>query len=399
MSTSKKIKKAGIYIVSLLGAAGTALQNYMAVIALFQAIAQGTATLSKSIWALLHGIAISFGGVCTGVVNLCINVELIESFIDRFVQNNFPKDLKGARKFRFWFGCAVFIVTGILFGLTALAFGPIGTLAAIGIAAGLFVSVIMVMQELETWFRSFKTNKPLKDIFTDWKKSLTKGKIVGIAIAVGNVVALSLLFTLGLASLLTYVGVAALPAFIIGLSVAFTGGAFTEFYFYNEFLSDFCDKIKERWKEFKTTPYPVLGAAISIINASINGILAYTGIMMITGLLTAASIAVPPIGVMIAIAATAAVFAGTASLILGVDFWISRFKKKEEPAASPAIKRSLSTTALLMDEHGLDSSNSCDNTVINDHAPAFSDVNHPVDAIPVSSLDDLPRGKFGFAAL
>jgi len=32
------------------------------------------------------------------------------------------------------------------------------------------------------------------------------------------------------------VGVPALPALIIGASGAFTGGAFTEFYFYNSFL-------------------------------------------------------------------------------------------------------------------------------------------------------------------
>ena len=74
--------------------------------------------------------------------------------------------------------------------------------------------------------------------------------------------------------------------------------------------------------------------------------------MMLTGLLTAASIAVPPIGIMIAIAATAAVFAGTASFILGINFWIKRCTK-EENKTTPTDEKTLSTTARLQDEHGI----------------------------------------------
>lgn len=359
MKTSNKVKKIGIYVASLLGAAGTALQNYMAVMTLFQAIAQGA---SKATWAALHGIAIALGGACTGLVNLCINIGLLESFLERVTNKKIP-DLKGWQRFRYWFGSSIFVVTGILFGLTALAFGPIGALAAIGIAAGFFVSVIMVIQELETWLESFDNlgpKKSLKQIFIEWKNSLTKGKVLGIVIAIGNVVALSLLFTLGLATFLTGVGVPALPALIIGLCVAFTGGAFTEFYFYNRFLSTFCEKIKEKWHAFKETTFPVFGAAAGIINAIVNGVLSYTGIMMITGLLTAASIAVPPLGVMIAIAATAAVFAATASFILGADFWISNskkiigyFKKEKEIPLLADDQLSLSSTASLKKNHGI----------------------------------------------
>lgn len=343
-SFKKNSKKFGIYLVSLLGAAGTGLQNYMAVAALIKDLMDGAFAATKAGLSIIHSIALAFGGLCSGLVNFCINIGLIENFLERITKKKKP-DLKGWQKFRYWFGSGVFVVTGLLFGLTALAFGPVGALAAVSIAAGIFVAGIMMIQELETWLESFddkeeiivdatgqkktiiKKKKSLKELFIEWKNSLTKKKVVGIIIGAGNVIALSLLFTLGLTSFLTGVGVAALPALIIGAAFAFTGGAFTEFYFYNRFLSDFCENIKEKWKAFKETKYPALGMASGIINALVNGVLSYIGIIMITSLLTAASIAVPPIGIVIAVAAIAATFAAVASFILGLDFWINNSKK------------------------------------------------------------------------
>jgi hypothetical protein len=360
-SFKKNSKKFGIYLVSLLGAAGTGLQNYMAVAALIKDLMDGAFAATKAGLSIIHSIALAFGGLCSGLVNFCINIGLIENFLERITKKKKP-DLKGWQKFRYWFGSGVFVITGLLFGLTALAFGPVGALAAVSIAAGIFVAGIMTIQELETWLESFddkeetiidangqkktiiKKKKSLKELFIEWKSSLTKRKVVGLVIAVGNVVALSLLFTLGLASFLTGVGVAALPALIIGAVVAFTGGAFTEYYFYNRFLSDFCENIKEKWKAFKETKYPALGMASGIINALVNGVLSYIGIMMITTLLTAASIAMPPIGIVIAITAIAATFAAVASFILGLDFWINNSKKitgyftKEKSASDKPVE-------------------------------------------------------------
>ena len=322
---ANQLKKAGIYITSFLGAVGTGLQNYMAAASLVKDLMDVSFAASKAGLGIIHGVAATLGGLCSGLVNLCINVELIESFLERITKKKRPH-LEGWQKFRYWFGSGVFIVTGLMFGLTAFAFGPVGALAALGIASGIFVSAIMIVQELETWLESFdnpenKQKKTIKEIFIEWKASLTKGKILGVAIAVGNVVALSLLFTLGLATFLTGVGVPALPALIAAAVVAFTGGAFTEFYFYNRFLSGFCGKLKENWEKFKSSALPVLGFITAGLNGIVNGVLCYVGIMMITSLLTAASIAVPPLGVLIAVAATAAVFAAAASFILGLDFW------------------------------------------------------------------------------
>lgn len=324
-------KKIGIYIVSVLGAAGTGLQNYMAVATLIKSMMTSAFAVSKAGVGIIHGLALSLGGICSGVANVCINIELLENFVERITQKPRPK-LVGWQRFRYWFGSGVFIFTGVLFGLTAFAFGPIGPLAALGIAAGVFVAAIMAIQELETWLESFDNQKEgnkksLKDIFKEWKASLTKSKCLGIAIAVGNVVALSLLFTMGLGSFLMGVGVPALPAIITAFTFAFTGGAFTEFYFYNRFLSSFCNNIKENWQKFWQAKHPLIGLVCGAVNALVNGVLSYVGIMMITGLLVTAGIAVPPLGVVIAVAASVAVCAGLASFILGIDFWIRNSEK------------------------------------------------------------------------
>ena len=141
-------------------------------------------------------------------MNFFVNVDLLESFIERLFGKPNPEKpkpkLTAWQTFWLWLGSGVFIATGLLFGLTAIAFGSIGALAAISIAAGIFVAAIMIIQELETWLQSFddeKENaKSIKQIINEWVASLTKDKLLGVAIAVGNVLALSLLFTFGLAS-------------------------------------------------------------------------------------------------------------------------------------------------------------------------------------------------------
>jgi MFS family permease len=357
----KALKKPGIYIVSMLGAAGTALQNYSAVAAFLKSIFHAAFAGSKIGLGLIHGLAISLGGLCSGVVNLCINIELLENFLERVTQKKKPQ-LQGWQRFRYWFGSGVFVATGVLFGLTTLAFGPIGPLAALGIAAGIFVAGIMIIQELETWLEGFdnvgkEQKKSLKEIFKEWKATLTKSKAFGTIIAIGNVVALSLLFTMGLGSFLLSVGVPALPAIVTALVIAFTGGAFTEFYFYNRFLATFCNKIKENWHKFWQTKYPIVGLLCGVANSVVNGVLSYIGIMMITGLIAAAGIAVPPLGVLIAVAVTAALFAAAASFILGMDFWIRNsekltnfFKKSKETVVEPSANGSTRIINLVVEK-------------------------------------------------
>lgn len=319
------------YFLATLGALGIALQNYMAIIAIPNAIS-AAATVSNAVMGALHGVGVALGGLCGGLVNFFINIGLLESFLERVTGKKKRPNLKGFKWFSYWFGSAVFVCTGVLFGLTAVAFGPAGPLAALAIAAGVFVAVIMTIQELETWLQRFDdpethVKKPIKQIFLEWKKSLTKGKVIGFLIAVGNVLALSLLFTMGLATVLSGVGLPALPALIVAFSIAFTAGAFTEFYFYHNFLSKFCDKFKEKWQAFKASKWPVVGVVCITTNAVVNTVLTYVGIIMITGLLIAAGVAAPPLGAMIAIAAVSALCAGIASFVLGMDFWTNNITK------------------------------------------------------------------------
>jgi hypothetical protein len=322
------LKQLSVKILSLLGAAGTALQSYMAVAGFIQGLLHVAFAASRAGIGLTHGLAAVLGGFCTGIINFSINTELLDSFIHRILHKPSP-ELSGWQKFRYWLGCGVFILTGILFGLTAIAFGPTGPLAIVSLTAGIFVAIIMMVQELETWLESFDNpdnlpKKSLKELFYEWKNSLNNGKLLGFVISIGNVVALSLLFTVGLCTFFTGMGVAALPAVAISFGLAYTCGAFTEFYFYNRFLSAYCDKFSDNWKKLMEGPYPYLGIACAATNAVVNGILAYVGVMMIISLLAAASLAVPPLTVMIGIAATLAVFAGAASGILGMNFWLKK---------------------------------------------------------------------------
>lgn len=328
-----KIKKISVYLLSLLGAAAVGLQNYMAIMSLGASIGSAALAASKAGLGALQGIAIAFGGVCGGVVNLFINMGLLKKFFKRFkpkkagAPENEKKPLTGWQSFSYWFGSAIFVCTGILFGLTAFAFGSVGALAALSIAAGILVAGIMTIQELETWLERFDDieeetePKSFYQLFIDWKNSLTTGKVMGILIAIGNTIALSLLFTLGLATFLTGVGAPLLPALISAFVVAFTAGAFTEFYFYHNFLGKFCENISAKWAAFKNSAWPVLGAICSGINAAVNGVLTYVGIIMLVALLAGTGVAMPPVGVIIAGAVVAAIFATVASFILGIDFW------------------------------------------------------------------------------
>ncbi|MDP3559515.1 MAG: hypothetical protein Q8R79_04085 [Legionellaceae bacterium] len=337
---NKSIKKATSYIISIFGALGTALQNYLAVDLFIRGIISGVTSMNNLLYGITQAIAIGFGGLCSGLVNFFINMDLLKDFLKRFGVDSKPsRKLEGWEKFRYVAGILVFITTGILFGLTAFTFGMTGPLAIIAIGAGVFVSIIMVIQEVETWLQSFPDELPdpkqkpsLKNIFLNWKNTLSLKKMLGHIIAAGNVIALSLLFTLGLAEVLMALSVAALPAFIVGVTISFTLGAFTEFYFYNFFLANFCHNIKEKWQAMKATKFAPLGFCCIGINALVNGALTYAGIGLLTGLLVLAGLAVPPVAVIIGLSAFCAVFASAASFILGMNFWIGQMtvKPKEE---------------------------------------------------------------------
>lgn len=326
-------KQALSYSISALGALGGALQNYIAVDIFLRGLLSGAAPLSQLLSGFIQSVAVGAGGVCSGMVNFYINVGLLDKFIDRMTHDSACGELDGWNEFMYYAGIFVFAVTGVLFGATAFTFGITSPLSALAVASGVFVAIIMTIQEVETWLQSFdhtSSNKSVYELFTNWMETLTFGKACGHIIAAGNVIALSVLFTLGLAEVLITLQVAAFTAFVIGLTTAFTFGAFTEFYFYNFFLADFCADFSENWELMKETPNAALGFVCVSINAFVNAALTYSGVGLMTGLLTLAGVALPPVAVIVALSAISAFFAGSASFILGLDFWIGERPKATE---------------------------------------------------------------------
>lgn len=311
------IKNMSAYLIALLGAAGSALQNFMAVVLFLGR----TTSLASFFINLSAGVA----SVCSGLVNLCINIDLLNSFADRLTGEKATYPGKGWQRFSFYAGSLIFITTGILFALTAIAFGPAGPLAMLGIIAGVFVGLIMMIQELETWLKAFNEEHEYVSFWeglTNWWHHLTLGKAMGTFIALGNTLALSLLLTSGLGLFLMGFGVPIVTALIVGFSIAFTVGAFTEFYFYNKFLSDFCHDFTTKCKALLDSDYAFVGVVSIIINAGVNTALCYAGVFMLSGFAASASLAFPPLG----LAIIAAGFGGLASLLLGADFWIDNSK-------------------------------------------------------------------------
>lgn len=311
--TTQKISQLLSFIFSALGAAGTALQNYTAVVMFLRGLV-GVATIPKYISGIIHGLALGAGGLCSGAVNLFINLDLLDGFFARMTSSKPSIPLTGWEKFQRDMGIFIFSVTGVLFGLMAFTFSAATPLAALSVASGIFVAIIMTIQEIETWLQGFEHTR-LK---------MTWGKLCGHLIAAGNVLALSLLFTLGLAEFLMVVQVAAFPALMIGFAVAFTFGAFTEFYFYNFFLAKFCHNIESNWEAMKSSHYSWIGFLCIGINAFVNGALTYSGVGLLTGAFTLAGIGLPSAVLITGLAVISAVFAGCASLFLGMDFWIRK---------------------------------------------------------------------------
>lgn len=187
------------------------------------------------------------------------------------------------------------------------------------------------LKELKTQAESNQPNISTIQALKKWWLHLTPSRCLGLFITVGNVFALSLLFGISFATFLVSVGVLAFPALITGLSLGFTVGAFTQFRFYEGFLTDFCAKITKRWNDLLKSPKWGFGVGVVLTNATINGVLSYTGVVLLQGLLVAAGLTAPPL---LALGIVVAVFAGAASLLLGADFWI----KNAERVALKVVK-------------------------------------------------------------
>jgi hypothetical protein len=308
-------------IFSGLGALGVALQNYPAVELFIKGFIQPNNVVSLG---LIKMTALGTGGLCSGMVNFWMNVELLEGFFARMTSDEeyVYKQLSLLEQVQYFGGIGIFVVTGALFGLMAFTFAMEGPFAMLSIVAGIFVAGIMTVQEVETWLSSYD-KKELESI-----EALTEGqqwgKLCGHVIAIGNVIALSLLFTLSLAQSLIALNVAASTALLIGFVVAFTFGAFTEYYFYDFYLSDFLKDFGDKCEQMTAIPNASFGLLCIATNAFVNAALTYTGVEMLAGLVMTAGIALPPVGVVVAVCALSGAFAGAASFLLGMAFWIGQ---------------------------------------------------------------------------
>ena len=334
-SYSTEYTYAGLFsrVLSGLGALGVALQNYQAV----ELFLKGMTSASKYSTQYIQAAAFASGGMCSGVVNFAMNVKLLDAFIERLTSDKpyFYEQLTPWEQVEYFGGIAIFIVTGILFGLMAFTFAMTGPFATLSIASGVFVAAIMTIQEVETWLVAWDKWAKAKLEGATEEEKLTDlqliGKWCGHIIAIGNVFALSLLFTLSLAESLMAFSIAANPAIIAGFAIAFTFGAFTEYYFYNEYLADFCKDFGDNWELMMNSPYALLGLLTISTNAFVNAALTYSALELLTVMLMTASIALPPVAMITAISVAAAFFAGSASFILGMEFWIGDKPNAPEP--------------------------------------------------------------------
>lgn len=331
-----------VTIIAGLGALGTAMQNYQAVAITLTDLAAKTLPASRALDWTIQFSAIAAGAVCSGLVNFYVNIELLEDFFKRFESNAESETTQMTlwEQIIYWGGIGIFVVTGLLFGAMAFTFATAGPLAFLSIGVGLFVAAIMTIQEVETWLASYETEEKEIELST-WQ---WVGKYIGHIIAIVNVIALSLLFSLSLAQSLIMLHVAAVPALIAGFTIAFTFGAFTEFFFYNGFLSTVCQDFTDKVSQIASASGAWLNFLTVSINALVNTALTYAGIEILIALLVASNIALPPVAVLTAGTVILSLFAGAASFILGLNFVLP--KAPQDAATAIAIIKEVDESKL-----------------------------------------------------
>jgi hypothetical protein len=316
------------YALSVAGALGVAVQNYSAVLELLN----GAIPASMHATQLIQLTALSTGGICSGLVNFKMNIDLLNDFYISMTDTKSElykkrhenyNNLNPWKKFIYHVGIAIFSVTGVLFGLMAFTFAATGPLAILSVALGLFVAAVMTIQEIQTWIESYEPSDKDEEELTFGQLI---GKYIGHFIAVGNVIALSLLFAFSLAETLIALSVAANPAIIAGFAVAFTFGAVTEFYFYNTYLAALCKNFNDGCNTMMNTPYALAGLLCISVNALVSAATTYVGLGYLATLLLTSGFVLPSIPVIVALSVASAVFAGSASFLIGMALWINASK-------------------------------------------------------------------------
>ncbi|NCT57036.1 MAG: hypothetical protein GW760_04910 [Legionella sp.] len=331
------------YAVAGLGALGVAVQNYQAV----ESFLKSVLPLSYHGSYAMQAAAVGAGGLCSGLVNFKMNMDLLGDFSARWQYQDYEayiaagyfdyKNATSLEQAKYLGGSFIVIGTGVLFGLMAFTFAMGSPLAMVSVALGLFVTIITMIQELEAWLAAWDPkNGPttgLPQSFSEW---------CGYMIAVGNVLAFSLMFTLSLAQTLILFHVAAVPALAIGAAVSFLFGGFTEYNFYAPYLTKLCGQFGEKWQEMMASDRALVGLLCMSVNALVNAALTYATLELLTALMVSASIALPPVAVVTVLSVALTVFAGSASFLLGMNFWISQ--ASTSPIDSESVSRTSSVT-------------------------------------------------------
>ena len=129
------MKKKIVYLTAFLGALGAGFQSFMAFIIFLDKISNFSSLLKLLISGVLN--------LYSSLINFAMNIGLLWDFFER-ISGKKPKPfLSGWQKFRYYAGSALFIVTGLLFALTIVAFAPTGILAITGTIAGVFAGIMM----------------------------------------------------------------------------------------------------------------------------------------------------------------------------------------------------------------------------------------------------------------
>lgn len=327
--------------MSALGALGVAVQNYQAVFIFMNSLTSSTLAASQLLDLMVQATAVTTGGICSGLVNYWMNVELLGRFSKRMTSNQdyqFNQLSTLWEKIQYFLGITVFVVTGILWGLVAAVLAGAGPLAVLSTAVGFFVSGVTIVQEVETWLVKYdKYLKEKNSLTFEPRSTLTTGEKIGYIISFGNAIALSLIFTISVAQTLIVLHVAALPALLIGLT-AFPLGAFTQSCFYNCFLPEFFMNFGDKWTQLRNTPQAWLGLLTVSINALVNGALAYSYFELLIALLLAAHIALPPMILMTAAMTILTTFAAIASFIVNLGFWLDQHPVKPQQSANQELE-------------------------------------------------------------
>ena len=344
-------------------------------------------------------IALILGGM-NGFVNLLETVELIERILWRGDRNpndgkkrlSIPEILRKldtrGKQIKFLLGCFAFMLTGGLFiGSGFAIIHGASFLAIVAYIGAILIGVIMIMQELEVWLSKYDDLDKLPKPPRSTRKPKTADGAVpstklwwwlGWVISAGNVFAVSFLFAYGLSYVVPTLVIGSTLWWVAVFSVlALTAvGGFCEVVFYMSFLPAFCgnfftpnfkrdkkssrkqlsrwDVLKQKWA--KSRAYTLVSILSVLGNAAVNLIVFYTTSRLAWaqcfGVLVHLKVMsfFPSGGIVLGLSVSIAAFAGVASAILGLEFFLDTEDIRDNVSSMLKLASNASYTSEIHDE-------------------------------------------------